>query len=172
MFTIREDTAIRRRRSHPYRRSHELAAVFPWFASSVYLAFLGFQNILPLNLSIALLSLTLGMGGYRLSNGLHILRARSLLSGRRMELMKFSRALEDFDDKSVCIGYGFTWLPEHTQKLHNLSRLNISTLMLPSFMHRLFNRHDKTQLPEEIGMPYLHGLDASEMTLRRAHQKL
>ena len=48
--------------------------------------------------------MTLGMGGYRLSNGLHILRARSLLSGRRMELMKFSRALEDFDDKSVCIG--------------------------------------------------------------------
>ena len=82
--------------------------------------------------------------------------------------MKFSRALEDFDDKSVCIGYGFTWLPEHTQKLHDLSRLNISTLMLPSFMHRLFNRHDKTQLPEEIGMPYLHGLDASEKTLRRA----
>lgn len=35
-------------------------------------------------------------------------------------------------------------------------------------MHRLFNRHDKTQLPEEIGMPYLHGLDASEKTLRRA----
>ena len=142
--------------------------MFPWFASSVYLAFLGYQNILPLNLSIALLSLTLGMGAYRLSNGLHILRARSLLSGRRMELMKFSRALEDFDDKSVCIGYGFTWLPEHTQKLHDLSRLNISTLMLPPFMHRLFNRHEKTQLPEEIGMPYLHGLDASEKTLRRA----
>ena len=142
--------------------------MFPWFASSAYLAFLGYQNILPLNLSIALLSLTLGMGAYRLSNGLHILRARSLLSGRRMELMKFSRALEDFDDKSVCIGYGFSWLPEHTQKLHDLSRLNISTLMLPSFMHRLFNRHDKTQLPEEIGMPYLHGLDASEKKLRRA----
>ena len=106
---------------------------------------------------MALLAMTLGIGGYRLSNGLHILRARSLLSGRRMELMKFSRALEDFDDKSVCIGYGFTWLPEHTQKLHDLSRLNISTLMLPSFMHRLFNRHDKTQLPEEIGMPYLTG---------------
>ncbi|MFQ7007749.1 MAG: hypothetical protein ACLRRK_03780 [Parasutterella sp.] len=47
--------------------------------------------------------MTLGIGGYRLSNGLHILRARSLLSGRRMELMKFSRALEDFDDKSVCM---------------------------------------------------------------------
>mgnify|MGYP000866367513 FL=1 len=168
MFTIREDTAIRRRRSHPYRRSHELAAVVPWFASSAYLAFLGYQNILPLNLSMALLAMTLGIGGYRLSNGLHILRARSLLSGRRMELMKFSRALEDFDDKSVCIGYGFSWLPEHTQKLHDLSRLNISTLLLPSFMHRLFNRHEKTQLPEEIGMPYLHGLDASEKTLRRA----
>ena len=37
--------------------------------------------------------------------------------------------------------------------------------MLPSFMHRLFNRHKKTQLPEEIGMPYLHGLDASEKLL-------
>ena len=35
-------------------------------------------------------------------------------------------------------------------------------------MHRLFNRHDKTQLPDEIGMPYLHGLDTSEKTLRRA----
>ena len=93
---------------------------------------------------MALLAMTLGIGGYRLSNGLHILRARSLLSGRRMELMKFSRALEDFDDKSVCIGYGFTWLPEHTQKLHDLSRLNISTLILPSFMHRLFNRHEKS----------------------------
>lgn len=66
---------------------------------------------------MALLAMTLGIGGYRLSNGLHILRARSLLSGRRMELMKFSRALEDFDDKSVCIGYGFSWLPEHTQML-------------------------------------------------------
>lgn len=46
---------------------------------------------------MALLAMTLVIGGYRLSNGLHILRARSLLSGRRMELMKFSRALEDFD---------------------------------------------------------------------------
>ena len=173
MFTIREDTAIRRRRSHPYRRSHELAAVFPWFASSIYLTFLGLQNILPLNLSIALLSLTLGMGLYRLSNGLHILRARkSGFQAERMELMKFSRALKDFDDKSVCIGYGFTWLPEHTQKLHDLSRLNISTLMLPTFMHRLFNRHDKTQLPDEIGMPYLHGLDASEEDLAPSPQKL
>ena len=165
---MREDSATRRRRTQPYRRYHELAAVLPWMISSGYMAYLGHQSILPLTLSLPLMTAALGMGWYRLSNGLHILRARSLLSGRRMELKPFSRTLDDFDDKSVCIGYGFTWKPEHTQKLHDLSRLNIPTLMLPSYMHRLFNRHHKIQLPEEIGMPYLHGLETSEKPLRRA----
>lgn len=105
---------------------------------------------------------------YRLHDGWKILRDRSLLSGRRLELKPFSLAQDAFKDGFVCIGYGFDWKPEHTQKLHDLSRLNIASLQLPEWMHVLFNRQNQFQLKEEIGMPYLHGLDAEEKPLLKA----
>lgn len=164
---MRQDSATRRRLKEPYRPPFELVSVLPLFACAVYLIVLSREGILPYELQALLIGIFTFLGSYRLYHGYMIMRDRSLLSGRRLELKPYAEALKDFDTSVVCIGYGFNWLPEHTQKLHDLSKLDLSKMVLPTYMHCLFNRHNKYQPTEEIGMPYLHGLSSAEQKLCR-----
>ena len=164
---MRNESSLTRRHSLPYRTAYEIYAASVWLFASAYMAYLHAQHVMPREISALLYMVCIVFAVKRGHEGWLILRDRSLLSGRRFELMPRSKLQTLMRPDHLWLGYGFVWEPKHTQKLHELSRINPASLMLPDFMHRFFGRGDQYQKNEEIGMPYIHGLEPNEIELHR-----
>lgn len=162
---MRNESSLTRRHSLPYRTAYEVYAASVWLIASAYMAYLHALHVMPREMSAILYMVCVVFAVKRGHEGWLILRDRSLLSGRRFELMPRTKLQTLMKPDHLWLGYGFVWEPKHTQKLHELSRINPASLMLPDFMHRFFGRGDHYQKNEEIGMPYIHGLEPNEIEL-------
>lgn len=164
---MRQQSAYTRRFESACRTPFEAFASIGWAGAAAYLGLTLSEGVLPSAFNRTLLAASLGLALLRGIEARRVLHARSLLSGRRLELKKFSDFREDLKKGELFLGYGFEWTPTHTQKLHELSRTELSRWMLPEFAHFFFGRYGKFQRKEEIGMPFLHGLEAKERPLYR-----
>lgn len=155
----------------PWRRAYELYAGIGWFAALIAFSVIALRNSLPFTVAGALVVVCLCMGVLRVSQALRILVVRASLSGRAMQVVT-TRELRSLcnDPKQVFLGFGFDWLPLHSQRLYELSKVNFRDYAVSPILLRWLGYDPKPQPDSEIGLPYIHGVEPREQALYRPLQ--
>lgn len=155
----------------PWRRAYEAYLAIAWtlaFAFDVDLArHAGRGGWLPALFAVVCLCLALRRWG----QCLRILIVRASLSGRAMEVISTAdlrRLCHDPDQ--VFLGYGFEWLPQHSQRLYELTKVDYRQVAFSPWLLRLLGYRCNPQPDEEIGVPYIHGVEPTERALSRPLQ--
>ena len=93
---------------------------------------------------------------------------RASLSGRAMGVMKASRLRKlCHDPAQVFLGFGFEWQPVHSQRLYELAKINYRDYTVSPSLLRFLGYEVNPQPDEEIGVPYIHGVEPAERPLQR-----
>ena len=155
LFTADAQSLIAR----TWRPVVELPAAMIWCAAAVY----ALVCSAPLSISRALLAVSIVMGLRRLHSAFVVLRARALLAGRAPGFHSTEslarRVRRSFKPRSlVWFGKGFDWTPEHSQKLYELSRVDISRMVPAAALRRILVRAPAPQ-PGAIGLAAIDGLE-------------
>ena len=155
LFTADAQSLIAR----TWRPAVELPAALLWCAAGFY----ALASPAPSSMSRALLAVSIVMAVRRLHSSLVVLRARSFLAGRSPGFHSTEqlarRVRSSFKPRSlVWFGKGFDWTPEHSQKLYEMSRVDISRLVPAAALRRLLVRETAAQ-PEAIGLAAIDGLE-------------
>jgi conjugal transfer pilus assembly protein TraD len=156
----------------PWRTAYEFYASGGWICSAcVCLATT--PSHMPAALGTMVTAVAAAAATLRFSQGLAILERRAALSGRamaRMKLRRFDRLI--MGPERVFIGYGFEWRPEHSQRLYELCKVDYRKFRVAPALVRLFGYELNHQPDDEIGMPYIHGVEPFEQPLYRPLQNL
>ena len=155
----------------PWRPAYELWAAAAWAGGLFYFVYLGGKGLLTASIALALAFLALLMAGHRLRQGLDVLTVRASLSGKAMQVIT-TRKLESLtrDPSQVFLGFGFEWLPVHSQRLYELAKVNYKDYAAPPAVLRLLGYAVSPQPDSEIGLPFIHGVEPREKALYRPLQ--
>src|SRR5690349_3229637 len=109
----------------PWRRAYECYAAVIWCIAGVAFVLLAARGKLPWLLASPILGLSLAIALCRAGQGLRILVLRASLSGRAIQMIS-TRAFRRFctEPEQVFLGFGFEWLPLHSQRLYELAKVN------------------------------------------------
>ncbi|MBB3122188.1 conjugative transfer system coupling protein TraD [Pseudoduganella violacea] len=154
----------------PWRSPLELRAAACWGGGALaYLAFT--PQAIPYRLGLFLLALCVVMAIVRLRQGLRIVAIRAALSGRAMQrITTGDLAVLTRDPGQVVFGFGFEWLPIHSQRLYELAKIDYREMRIAPALLLLLGYVDNPQPDAEIGLPYIHGVERSEQVLMRPLQ--
>ncbi|MES2299388.1 MAG: conjugative transfer system coupling protein TraD [Pseudomonadota bacterium] len=155
----------------PWRRAYEAYAALAWFialASSVTIAV---RAALPGQFTGPLAVACMWMVIWRMHQALRILVVRASLSGRAMQVLttKELKTLCRQPDQ-VFLGFGFEWLPVHSQRLYELSKVNFRDYAVSPVLLHCLGYEVNPQPDSEIGLPYIHGVESREHALYRPLQ--
>jgi conjugal transfer pilus assembly protein TraD len=155
----------------PWRRAYECYAAAIWGIASVALAILAAESKLPWRLAAPIAGLCLALALCRGRQGLRILVLRASLSGRAMQMIS-TRAFRRLctEPEQVFLGFGFEWLPLHSQRLYELAKVNFRDFVVSPKLLRCLGHPAKPQPDSEIGLPYIHGVEPQEWALYRPLQ--
>jgi conjugal transfer pilus assembly protein TraD len=154
----------------PWRSPMELVAAAVWGLAGLGIVAMT-PEMVPLQLGLALLLVMLPMALWRTRQGLRIIAVRAALSGRAMEMIttkQLARLAADPD--TVVIGFGFEWQPLHSQRLYELAKVDWRELRIPPPVLRALGYVVNPQADDEIGLPYIHGVEGREVLLKRPLQ--
>ena len=160
-----------RRYEMPWRRAYELHAAIAWAAGVVWLLAVGLPGWLHPHLAWPLAVGCLLLAGRRLNQAFRVLTLRASLVGHAMQTLT-TRELARWcqTPEQVFLGFGFEWLPHHSQRLYELSKIDYRPLLVPSPLLRWLGDPRPPQPDDEIGLPYLHGVEPQEHALYRPLQ--
>jgi conjugal transfer pilus assembly protein TraD len=152
----------------PWRRAYEAYAALGWFIALVAFAAFAFRNQLPWLIACPLIAVCLTIAVVRAGQGLRILIVRASLSGRAMQIVT-TRALGKLcrRPEQVFLGFGFEWLPLHSQRLYELAKVNFRDYAVSPTLLRCLGYGVAPQPDSEIGLPYIHGVEPREQPLYR-----
>ncbi|GAB2855690.1 conjugative transfer system coupling protein TraD [Pseudoduganella ginsengisoli] len=154
----------------PWRSPLELVASTTW-AGAALGTIAGTPGTIPVALGAAMLSVMVPMTVLRARQGLRIVGVRAALSGRAMEMMTTKRlARLASDPDMVVFGFGFEWQPVHSQRLYELAKVDYRDLRIPPTVLKLLGYVVNPQPDDEIGLPYIHGVEQREKLLARPLQ--
>ncbi|WP_444847605.1 conjugative transfer system coupling protein TraD [Duganella caerulea] len=156
----------------PWRTAYELYACGGWLTSACAVLAATPAHI-PSALGAVSTAAMAMLATWRFSQSLAILERRAALSGRamaRIKLRKFD-TLTAAPDR-VFIGYGFEWRPEHSQRLYELCKVDYRQYRVAPALVRLLGYELNHQPDDEIGMPYIHGVEPIERPMYRPLQNL
>lgn len=152
----------------PWRKAYELYAAAAWLLASLVMLR---PDGVPLRLQVVAVSAALAFAFVRARQGTSILRIRSALTGKAMEKMDLNRfATLTEDPAQLYFGYGFAWKPVHSQRLYELMKIDYTKLTVSPTVSRLLGVELASQSEEEIGMPFIHGVEFAEKPLYRPLQ--
>ncbi|HQR19502.1 MAG TPA: conjugative transfer system coupling protein TraD [Burkholderiaceae bacterium] len=157
-----------RRYEQPWRPAYEGIAAVAWFLGAAFFLWQAFRSAHAVNLMFGLSVACMVMCLLRAKKALTILVLRASLSGRAMETMTHSQLRRITKQGShVFFGYGFEWMPKHSQRLYDLQRINFRGILAPSWLMRLKGMKVVPQPDGEIGLPYIHGVEPNEVPIMR-----
>jgi conjugal transfer pilus assembly protein TraD len=155
----------------PWRRAYEAVAGIVWLLSALYFGTVGIGGALPGMLAGPLCALCALMSCRRLWQAKEILRVRSSLGGRGIEVMSVESLRRQWaDPMQVFLGFGFEWRPVHAQRLYELAKVDYRDFSVPPWLQGLLGRRGTPQPDAEIGLPYIHGVEPVEVPLHRPLQ--
>jgi conjugal transfer pilus assembly protein TraD len=96
---------------------------------------------------------------------------RASLAGRSIQVLstrELARWCRQADE--VFLGFGFEWLPVHSQRLYELAKLDWRALAVSPRLLTLLGYASHPQPDREIGLPYIHGVEPREGPLHRPLQ--
>ena len=152
-----------RRYEMPWRRAYELYAGIAWWLALLFFVGVGLVGALPRQLALPLALACFAMGVLRITQALRILILRASLGGRGIEVIG-TDALAKWckDPASVFLGFGFEWLPVHSQRLYELAKIDYREYTGSPRLLQLLGYDSKPQPDAEIGLPYIHGVEPKE----------
>jgi len=155
----------------PWRRAYEAAAGIAWLASAIYFGAVGATGALPGVLAWPLCALCVLMSHRRFGQAKEILRVRSALGGRGIEVMSVEQLRRHCSDPTeIFLGFGFEWRPVHAQRLYELAKVDYREFTVPPWLRCLLGQSSTPQPDAEIGLPYIHGVEPVEVPLHRPLQ--
>lgn len=162
---------LMRRYEMPWRRAYEAYAGICWLIAGLYFAATAIFRALPPAMAITLTVACGLMGTRRLAQALSVLRLRSSLGGRRMQVIGPNELARQCDDPAqVFLGYGFEWKPQHAQRLYELAKVDYRAFAVPRWLQQLLGHSGYAQPDAEIGLPYIHGVEPTEGAMHRPLQ--
>ena len=160
-----------RRYEMPWRRAYEAGAGVTWLAAGLYFAGVAAVAAVPAKLALPLSVLCVLMSLRRLWQAMEILRLRSSLGGRGIEVIGVDQLRKHCDDPTqVFLGFGFEWRPVHAQRLYELAKVDYREFTVPHWLQHLLGQGAMPQPDAEIGLPYIHGVEPVEVPLHRPLQ--
>ena len=157
-----------RRYEMPWRRAYEVYAALAWGSALLWLVIVGLAALLPPRLALPLAIICLLMAVWRLSQALRVLTLRAALVGHAMQSVT-TKELANWccAPEQMFLGFGFEWQPHHSQRLYELAKLDYRQLLPPQWVLRWLGDQRPPQPDDEIGLPYLHGVEPQEQALYR-----
>jgi conjugal transfer pilus assembly protein TraD len=155
----------------PWRPAYELWAGAAWVVGLCYFVVLGSKGLLTSTVALGLALFALLMAAHRLRQGLTVLTVRASLSGKAMQIIT-TRTHETLtrDPDQVFLGFGFEWLPVHSQRLYELAKIDYKDYAVSPAVLRLLGYAVNPQPDAEIGLPFIHGVEPREKALYRPLQ--
>ena len=155
----------------PWRPAYEIWAAVAWIVGLACFVYLGGKGLLTVAMALALAFFALLMAAHRLRQGLDVLTVRASLSGKAMQVITTAK-LEALtrDPGQVFLGFGFEWLPVHSQRLYELAKINYKDYAISPTLLRLLGYAVSPQPDSEIGLPFIHGVEPREKPLYRPLQ--
>lgn len=155
----------------PWRRVYEVYIAVAWLAALLTFGVQAIRLSVPWQLGVPLATMCLLMAVLRFHQSLRILVVRASLSGRAMQVIttaELDQICQQPDD--VFLGFGFDWLPVHSQRLYELSKVNYRDFVLSPALLTWMGYAVDPQPDSEIGLPYIHGVEPIEKQLYRPLQ--
>ena len=154
----------------PWRRAYEAYAGLAWALASVFFIFAIVRAVAPWPLTAGLALLCVMLAFHRSGQALGVLTVRASLCGRAMAFIT-PNALRKLcaDPKQVFLGFGFEWQPVHSQRLYELAKVNFRDLAVTPWLLRLLGHEVHPQPDYEIGLAYIHGVEAKERSRKTQH---
>ncbi|MCL4181846.1 MAG: conjugative transfer system coupling protein TraD [Burkholderiaceae bacterium] len=160
-----------RRYEMPWRRAFEAYGGAGWLIAALYFAALPLIGSVPPPAAVSLAAGCLLMGLRRLTQAVRVLRLRSALAGRRIQVIAPQDLERLYADRAqVFLGFGFEWRPVHAQRLYELSKINYRDFIVPRWLQFALGQGANAQPDAEIGLPYIHGVEPTEQPLFRPLQ--
>ena len=155
----------------PWRRAYEAYAAMAWFAALMSFIAIATRESLPWRFTAPFALFCLWMAILRMHQALRILVVRASLSGRAMQVIT-TRQLNQLckQPEQVFLGFGFAWLPVHSQRLYELAKVNFRDHAVSPSLLRCLGYEVSPQPDNEIGLPYIHGVEPKEQALYRPLQ--
>jgi len=151
-----------------WRPAYELIPALLWLIAFGYFVFQLLDPDTPRLLMLGLALFSLLMSFIRARQGQNVLVHRAALSGKPIQALSYAKLQELCRDKSqVMLGFGFEWLPHHSQRLYELTKFNLDDLVLPRWVRLMVGRSDDVKRDDEIGMPWIHGVEPDEFVMYR-----
>lgn len=123
----------------------------------------------PLAWPLSAVGLLMAVG--RLSQALRVLTLRASLAGHAMQQLNTQQLAQWCPaPEQVFLGFGFEWQPHHSQRLYELIKLDHRQGLAPPWALRWLGDQRPLQPDDEIGLPYLHGVEPQEQALYRPLQ--
>ncbi len=155
----------------PWRRAYEAYASVMWLIAVGATSVMAIRNQVPMEIAMPLACICLLMAVCRAAQAAHVLLLRSALTGRAMQVIS-SAEQERLTTQSdqVFLGFGFDWLPVHSQRLYELSKIDWRRYTASPALLKLLGHEVTPQPDSEIGLPYIHGVEPRERALYRPLQ--
>ena len=155
----------------PWRRAYEAYACIAWCAATISFVTIAVFESFPWIFTGPLAMLCLWMAVLRMHQALRILIVRASLVGQAMQVItttELNRQCKCADE--VFLGFGFAWLPVHSQRLYELSKVNYRDYAVSPKLLTWLGYQVNPQPDSEIGLPYIHGVEPHEQALYRPLQ--
>src|SRR5262245_4178960 len=152
----------------PWRPAYECYAGLGWLLACAFFLGAAVRDGAPLSLGAGLGVVCFAFGALRWWHGLRVLTVRAALCGRAMEVVKTVRLRKLCRQASeVFLGFGFEWQPVHSQRLHELAKVDYRQYAISPLVLRFLGYEVKPQPVSEFGLPYIHGVEPTERALYR-----
>ncbi len=160
-----------RRFEMPWRRAHEAHAAAVWLFALVWTVLVAAMGRVPPRLALPLSVACLLMALLRAAQAVRTLVLRASLSGRSVQHLS-TRALARLcrQPDEVFLGYGFEWRPVHSQRLYELAKIDWRSFAVSPRWLTWLGYESQPQSEDEIGLPYIHGVEPLEAPLYRPLQ--
>jgi conjugal transfer pilus assembly protein TraD len=152
-----------------WRPALEGYAALAWGLAAALFVSLALVRGRPAEVPLALAGLCLAIGALRLAAAARVLRTRASLAGRAIDTMEAGELLRYWGPdraEDVFLGFGFQWLPEHSQRLYELKKIDPRQLRVPAWLAAILGLRARPQSDEDMGLPYIHGVEPREHLIR------
>lgn len=162
----------------PWRPAYEAYSALAWGVAVITMAAIAIATHLPAAPFWYLTLISLAFMVANLQSAWSIWSIKFSMTGKSIDFISGEelKAKVAADPKSIFVGYGFDWKPDHTQRIYELKKVNPEEFYPPEMFLRIKEKLSgktigalRRDLP---GAPWIHGVEPNEQDLRVPLQNL
>lgn len=144
-----------------FRPAYEVIAAVGWSVAAVAMAYVTIVSRAPSSAFWYMGVLSIGFAAWRWRQTLRLWMFKISLAGRPFLFMRASTlsALMHREPSKLWIGFGFEWTPVHTQRVMEIRRRAVKTVMPPAWFMKM---KKLKPLDETKGASWIHGVEPNE----------